>query len=55
MTDNQIANLFAQEQRLERQLELVRARIRAARPKFAERHGLLAYPSVDSMRKAVSA
>jgi hypothetical protein len=55
MTDTQIARLFAQEQRLERELATVRARIRGARPQYAERHGLLAYPSVETMKKAVSA
>jgi chaperonin cofactor prefoldin len=54
MTDNQIAKLFEQERRLERQLEHVRSRIRAARPTYAARHGLLAFPSVDTMRKAVA-
>lgn len=54
MTDTQIARLFEQEQRLERQLEHVRARIRAARSGYAERHNLLMFPSVDAMRKSVT-
>ena len=54
MTDNQLARLFEQRDRAERQLQMIEARIRAARPAFAERHQLLAYPSVDSMRRAVS-
>ena len=53
MTDHQIARLFEQESRLERQLALVRARISAARPAFADRHGLIVRPSIDAMRKAV--
>lgn len=55
MTDTQIARLFEQEARLERQLVAVRARIAASRRDYAERNGLLAYPSIDSMRKAVLA
>lgn len=53
MTDLQIARLFEQEARLERQLVLVRARIAASRRDYAARNGLLVYPSIDVMRKAV--
>jgi hypothetical protein len=53
MTDKQISHLFEQQERLERQLALVRARISAARPHYAARNGLLAYPSIEVMRKAV--
>jgi hypothetical protein len=53
MTDAQIARLFAEEQRLERALAVVRARIAAARAPYAERNHLLMYPSIDAMRKAV--
>lgn len=53
MTDNQLARLFEQRDRAERQLRLIDARIAAARPDYAQRHGLLAYPSFDTMRKAV--
>ena len=54
MTDLQISRLFAEEQRLERALSVVRARIAASRQSYAERNNLLMYPSIDSMRKAVS-
>lgn len=55
MTDSQLARLFQQQERAERELAMIRARIAAARPGYAARHGLLAYPSVDTMRKAVGA
>lgn len=54
MTDTQIARLFAEEQRLERALAVVRARIAGARPEYAARHNLLMFPSVEAMRRAVS-
>lgn len=55
MNDTQIARLFAREQQLECELATVRARIRGARPEYAARHGLLAYPGIETMRKAVGA
>jgi len=55
MTDSQLARLFQQQERAERELAMIRARIAAARPDYAARHGLLAYPSVETMRKAVGA
>jgi ABC-type enterochelin transport system substrate-binding protein len=55
MTDSQLARLFQQQERAERELAMIRARIAAARPEYAARHGLLAYPSVETMRKAVGA
>jgi hypothetical protein len=53
MTDRQLRNLFEQEKRIERQLAHVRARIAAGRRAYAERNGLLAFPSVDAMKKAL--
>jgi hypothetical protein len=53
MTNHEIARLFDQERRLEAQLVLVRARISAARRDYSAREGLLAFPSVDKLRKAV--
>ena len=54
MTDAQIARLFTEEQRLERALFAVRGRIAAARGPYAERNHLLMYPSVETMRKAIT-
>lgn len=53
MTDKQIRHLFEQRDRAERALKLIDARISAARRPYAERNGLLCFPSVDAMRKAV--
>lgn len=55
MTDKQLRNLFEQRDRAERQLRLIDARISAARRPYAERHGLLAFPSNDAMKRVVSA
>lgn len=54
MTDLQLRKLFEQRDRAERQLRMIDQRISAARRPFAERHGLLAFPSNDSMKRAVS-
>lgn len=54
MTDHQIARLFERRDRLERELVLVNARLSASRRDYSSRHGLLAYPSFDTMRKAVA-
>jgi ABC-type enterochelin transport system substrate-binding protein len=55
MTDTQLARLFEQRDRAERQLKMIDARIAAARPHYAASRGLLAFPSIDTMRKAVGA
>lgn len=54
MTDLQLKRLFEQRDRAERQVKMIDARISTARREYAERHGLLAFPSNDAMRKAVS-
>jgi hypothetical protein len=54
MTDPQLRRLFEQRDRAERQLKMIDARIAASRAEYAARHSLLAYPSVENMRKAVS-
>jgi ABC-type enterochelin transport system substrate-binding protein len=54
MNDQQLARLFEQRDRAQRNLDMIDARIKAARNDYAQRNGLLMLPSVDSMRKAVS-
>lgn len=54
MTDKQLRNLFEQRDRAERQLKMIDARISQERRVFSERHGLLAFPSTDAMRRAVA-
>lgn len=55
MTDTQLKRLFEQRDRAARALQLIDQRIAAARPDYAKRNGLLAYPSVDAMRRGVGA
>lgn len=54
MTDATIAKLFERRERAKRALEAAEAAIRAARPVYAAKHGLLAYPSMEAMRRNVS-
>lgn len=54
MTDLQLKRLFEQRDRIEQQLKMIDARISYARRDYSARHGLLAFPSTEAMRKAVS-
>lgn len=54
MTDLQLKRLFEQRERAERNLKMIDARISAARRPYAARHGLLAFPSTEAMKRAVS-
>lgn len=54
MTDRQLRHLFEQRDRAEQALKTIDARINAARRPYAERHGLLMFPSAEAMRKAVT-
>lgn len=51
MTDIHIARLFERRERAKRALDAAEAAIRAARPAYAAAHGLLAYPSMEAMRR----
>ncbi len=51
MTDASIAKLFERRERAKRALDAAEAAIRAARPAYAAAHGLLAFPSMDAMRR----
>lgn len=55
MTDRQLKHLFEQQERAERALRTINARIAAARRPYAERHNLLIFPSVEAMKRAVGA
>ena len=54
MTDASIAKLFARREKAKRALDAVEAAIRAARPVYAANHGLLAFPTIEAMRRGVS-
>ncbi|MBA3896119.1 MAG: hypothetical protein H0X36_03060 [Sphingomonadaceae bacterium] len=51
MTDASIARLFERRKRAKRALDAAEAAIRAARAAYAAKHGLLAFPSMDAMRR----
>lgn len=53
MTDATIAELFERHERAKRELEIAEAAIRNARPAYAANHGLLAYPTIEAMRRGV--
>lgn len=54
MTDMQLARLFSRRDRAKHALEAAEAALRAARPAYAAAHGLLAYPSIEAMRRGVA-
>lgn len=54
MTDATIAKLFERRERAKRALDALEAAIKSARPAYAANHGLLAYPTIEAMRRGVS-
>lgn len=54
MTDGTIAKLFDRRERAKRALDAAEAAIRSARPAYAANHGLLAFPTIEAMRRGVS-
>lgn len=54
MTDASIAKLFERHERAKRTLDALEAAIKSARPAYAANHGLLAFPTIEAMRRGVS-
>ena len=54
MTDAGIAKLFERRERAKRELDVIEAAIRSARPAYAANHGLLAFPTLEAMKRGVS-
>lgn len=51
MTNDNIAQLFERREQAKRELDAAEAAIRAARPAYARANGLLAYPTIEAMRR----
>ncbi|HEU0044952.1 hypothetical protein [Sphingomonas sp.] len=54
MTDATIAKLFERHEKAKRALDAAEAALRSARPIYAANHGLLAYPTIEAMRRGVA-